>query len=1289
MKRLSRFLPVVLFVSLLVAMLSMGVAPLLASEDGPETEVPSLGDSLTAQEGPAATSWLDVTNEAKTVAGGLSVSDNRFTAKVTGKDGGEASLDVIGDLANTTINEGQKGDPLFATLIAYGLKGGVSAKVDGSVVMSPGEGAQSLKDFCGVFNKVSEGTSAIEVTGDINATGRGDADGIKMDADSGSKATLKVGQNLLATSGSEGEEEYDAFAADIQSMDGSDTSLEVGGSVKAVAGDSSRANSCGARVTSVANDGQPAASCMATVHGGIEALAKDMAIGAKLSAQGGSRAKLVVDGDSSGLADASGMGVWLESVNGGIAEVFVRGVIRGSSAGVRFDGADAGSFDITTWKIETSAGSPLFQKGDYATCSPEDVAARTNYIIRLEQPEAGGTIAAVDQQKRALAQSHDLPVAHAGEKVYLDVTLEPGYLVKGAYNGKDERVPLERDEGGYYVTVPEGGGVSLSVELAPETSAAGMKIDNGMAQPVFAYSDVFAKDYTNEKSELYRFVVYVETDYDTDRDGKCDLVKTFVQVPRAAVQGRYKAPVLFSADPYSAGRREAWDDFKFASSSVDDAALMDKPAHRTPAGGISAEELALNKTMTKASDWNYELDEKQFPMGLTALDYYLVRGFAVVQSAGLGTYGSEGIECCGTVMERDAFVDVVEWLHGTQGRTAYADAAGTIEVKADWSSGHVGMTGLSYPGAMCYEVATSGVEGLDTVVPVAGPASWYDQSNSQGIAKTHSASYNYTTVLSDVCASRLFSNPEQGILDLYQRYRTYTNGAQSELAGDYGPFWAARDWYTGTTGIRASALIVHGLNDGNVSTKHSDLMRSAFLASGCEVKMLLHQNTHVFPADEDNHADIMIGNHTYLEWLNLWFTRALLGEDNEAATLPSFTVQSNVDGSFYNSERWNADDVVTMYPGEGGETTVHAEGAPMSVVDAYRDSLPGKTTKNAAFWQVPVNEQFTIAGRIPVRVRAKVDDVSPGDIMMSAVLYDVSDEPFGAFAIDGDVSAETVSTGDGTSPSYGVVTWKQGQTKKKLIASGTVDLRNPEADYEPATATKRTQPIEADTYYDYTIWLNPTYYTAQKGHRLELYVVPFLSYATYGSAEDRDYMLQRQGLDSSSAMNIRTDYSFTIQNGASFAALPLVEEVSYALADTGEATWSKGSTGTLAFTWKRTIHDPETFRHFAGVVVDGAVTEPSNYGAKAGSAVVSLSAKYLDSLAEGDHTIYARFDDGTGAQATFKVVGKETSEQDKRTTTPKTADESPDALPQAAAATLAVMAFALAAAAKGRDESTL
>ena len=77
---------------------------------------------------------------------------------------------------------------------------------------------------------------------------------------------------------------------------------------------------------------------------------------------------------------------------------------------------------------------------------------------------------------------------------------------------------------------------------------------NGKAQPVFPYtSGAVETGYSNEDSEIIRYFVYVETNYDTDDDGKLDLVKALVQVPRSAAEGNYKASVIYEARPYITG----------------------------------------------------------------------------------------------------------------------------------------------------------------------------------------------------------------------------------------------------------------------------------------------------------------------------------------------------------------------------------------------------------------------------------------------------------------------------------------------------------------------------------------------------------------------------------------------------------------------------------------------------------------------------------------------------------------------------------------------------------------
>ena len=128
---------------------------------------------------------------------------------------------------------------------------------------------------------------------------------------------------------------------------------------------------------------------------------------------------------------------------------------------------------------------------------------------------------------------------------------------------------------------------------------------------------------------------------------------------------------------------------------------------------------------------------------------------------GPGSYGSEGLVCTGTQMERDAFAGVVEWICGK--RAAFADKAGTISVSAsDWASGKVGMIGHSYSGSVAYEVATTGVDGLKTIVPEAGPSSWYGYVNAQGIGIEKSKSYDYMNFIAATCASRLVDRDAEG-----------------------------------------------------------------------------------------------------------------------------------------------------------------------------------------------------------------------------------------------------------------------------------------------------------------------------------------------------------------------------------------------------------------------------------------------------------------------------------------------------------------------------------------------
>ncbi len=89
--------------------------------------------------------------------------------------------------------------------------------------------------------------------------------------------------------------------------------------------------------------------------------------------------------------------------------------------------------------------------------------------------------------------------------------------------------------------------------FAAKSTALTPVFENGMAQPVFSYTNLRDVSYTNEGSDILRFCVYVETDYDTDSDGMADLVEALVQVPRSAAEGAFKAAAIYDPTPLRRG----------------------------------------------------------------------------------------------------------------------------------------------------------------------------------------------------------------------------------------------------------------------------------------------------------------------------------------------------------------------------------------------------------------------------------------------------------------------------------------------------------------------------------------------------------------------------------------------------------------------------------------------------------------------------------------------------------------------------------------------------------------
>lgn len=655
--------------------------------------------------------------------------------------------------------------------------------------------------------------------------------------------------------------------------------------------------------------------------------------------------------------------------------------------------------------------------------------------------------------------------------------------------------------------------------------------ENGLAQPVFKFTDgKTGEKYDPATSSIVRYCVYVESDYDMDGDGKRDLVKAFIQVPRSAVEGNYKAATLYEARPYCAGvQADGYDHMKEVESKeyreIDFADLDKEVPARIPEGMISAMDLALK---ADPADWYYPDKGNNNSMVYENLDnfnYYLVRGFAVVVSAGFGALGSDGFNYVGSEYERDAFKSVVEWLHGD--RVAYADREGKIETKADWANGNVAMTGRSYAGTMPFAVATTGVEGLKTIVPVAGIADWYTQQNMQG-AQRYWPKEMLNSFLAYFCSSRYNDETlSEKQLDDIAAFHHELSLQQLKCGFDYDPdFWGAGNYRLHADQIKCSALIVHGFNDENVSTKQFEMMHTAFEQAGQTVKLILHQGPHITPTMANKNYGILIDGKFYDDIVNEWISHYLYGVENGAEKMPEVLAQTNYDQKKWEVESaWETEHTMKLASKEESKTVIDTDWEKAGVsAENFDDVMAQKSTNMAQRYVTDTFEEaVTVQGTVCLNLKAALKDGNietdfdpenrndvdtltmqlgnskvsgkMDDVEIAVLLCDVCDEEFDSIqTVDPErniVPVTTVKEGGiingGDLPAFDEAEFNTVHKKYRVITRAFADLCNPEAGYAPETAQNSIE-LKKGEYHDYTVYLNATRYTVEPGHRLAVVV---------------------------------------------------------------------------------------------------------------------------------------------------------------------------------------------------------
>lgn len=459
-------------------------------------------------------------------------------------------------------------------------------------------------------------------------------------------------------------------------------------------------------------------------------------------------------------------------------------------------------------------------------------------------------------------------------------------------------------------------GVLVSIPLAVVLALAGtpaaqasprITISGGKSQPVFSYADAI------------REYVYVQSPVDADGDGKKDLIRVDIIRPKESGPSM-KVPVIMDESPYydNLGRG--------------------------------------NESEKKTYDANG--NPVKFPLFFD--NYFVPRGYAVLNVDMDGTTKSEGCPTSGGPSDVAGGKAVIDWLNGRA--TAY-DSSGK-PVKASWTTGKTGMIGKSYDGTLAEGVAATGVQGLDTIVPESAISSWYDYSRMNGAI--------WFKGEEDGLAQLIDTDPAAKCAAVRQQLAT----GQDDATGDYNKFWDERNYRTGSlfdaSKVHASVFAVQGLNDLNVKPFHFSQWWDLLAKQGVPRKVWLSQYGHVDPFDFRRGA--------WVDTLHRWFDHWLMGIDNGIMTEPRADIETDPD-VWVTAPDWPAPGAQTMSlrpqsDGTLGATAGSGTGTFTDTKSTEGPLVSDPTTANPArlaYVTPPLTQQVRLSGTPKVTLKIASD----------------------------------------------------------------------------------------------------------------------------------------------------------------------------------------------------------------------------------------------------------------------------------------------------------------------------
>lgn len=561
------------------------------------------------------------------------------------------------------------------------------------------------------------------------------------------------------------------------------------------------------------------------------------------------------------------------------------------------------------------------------------------------------------------------------------------------------------------------------------------------ATPIFKDGEAQIVEAFKDPKNWIRHDLWVETTFDTDGDGKLDRMHVAVTRPKQTDTEGLKLPVVYESSPYYAGTAG------FAEGLF---------------WNVKQE---LGETPKPRTHVEVQRRGKRPIISNSQIRTWVPRGYIVVHSSSPGTGLSDGSPTVGGKNESLAPKAVIDWLCGRA--KGFKSRTGSEVVNAFWSTGKVGMTGTSYNGTIPLAAATTGVKGLEAIIPIAPNTSYYHYYRSNGLVRSPGGYLGEDIdVLYDFIHSGgedLIPNPNY-LKDTkgskkFIRKRDYNNAKvrDTEMAkgmdratGDYNDFWAGRDYLNQMKPMKAALLMSHGFNDWNVMPEHSYRIYKRAKEMGIPSQIFYHQNGH--------------GGPPPMTMMNRWFTRYLHGiENNVENDAKAWIVRENDNPKKPTSYK--------DYPNPAASPVTFYLKAGAPEVGSLTTSKSVKNKKETLV------DNYSFSGE----ALAQADNTNHRLLYVSPTLKE--DLHISGLA---SISVKIASNKPAANLSVWLVSlpWTKGRRVKitdNIITRGWADLQN----YK---SLRKSKPLKTGKYYEMSFDLQPDDQVIKKGQQIGLMI---------------------------------------------------------------------------------------------------------------------------------------------------------------------------------------------------------